>query len=205
MLELFDRGIQEREVDPRVSATIDRFLAATLVSTPLDFEALSGHFRNTRIPTKPEDAISYLERIADGVVAHSINTSSPNYMGHMTSALPYFVRPLSRLITGLNQNLVKVETAKAFTPYEREAIGDPPARLRVRRRFLSNARPGSREHAGDHDLRRNARQHHGDVDRAQRGARRRWHLRPSPVSNAQGLAKRSTTLESEDSSSSAPH
>jgi putative pyridoxal-dependent aspartate 1-decarboxylase len=41
----------------------------------------------------------------------------------MTSALPYFLLPLSKLMVGLNQNLVKIETSKAFTPLERQVIG----------------------------------------------------------------------------------
>ncbi len=40
----------------------------------------------------------------------------------MTSALPYFMLPLSRIMTALNQNLVKVETSKAFTPMERQVL-----------------------------------------------------------------------------------
>jgi glutamate decarboxylase len=40
----------------------------------------------------------------------------------MTSALPYFMLPLARLMTALNQNVVKVETSKAFTPMERQAL-----------------------------------------------------------------------------------
>jgi glutamate decarboxylase len=30
-------------------------------------------------------------------------------IGHMTSSLPYFARPLSRLVTTMNQNPVKTE------------------------------------------------------------------------------------------------
>jgi Glutamate decarboxylase and related PLP-dependent proteins len=40
----------------------------------------------------------------------------------MTSALPYFMLPLTRLMTALNQNTVKVETSKAFTPLERQVL-----------------------------------------------------------------------------------
>jgi glutamate decarboxylase len=41
----------------------------------------------------------------------------------MTSALPYFHLSLSKLLVGLNQNLVKIETSKAFTPLERQVLG----------------------------------------------------------------------------------
>ena len=53
----------------------------------------------------------------------------------MTSALPAFVDPLSRIMTTLNQNVVKLETSDAFTFLERQVLamvhrvvyGLPPA------------------------------------------------------------------------------
>jgi len=41
----------------------------------------------------------------------------------MTSALPYFMLPLSKIMIALNQNLVKTETSKSFTPLERQVTG----------------------------------------------------------------------------------
>ncbi|KXS47690.1 MAG: cysteine sulfinic acid decarboxylase (Csad), partial [Marinobacter sp. T13-3] len=38
-------------------------------------------------------------------------------------ALPYFMLPLSKIMIALNQNLVKIETSKAFTPLERQVLG----------------------------------------------------------------------------------
>src|SRR5205085_1885057 len=46
----------------------------------------------------------------------------PRFIGHMTSALPAFVGPLGRLITALNQNVVKLETSDALAFQERHAI-----------------------------------------------------------------------------------
>ncbi|MCW8883743.1 MAG: putative pyridoxal-dependent aspartate 1-decarboxylase, partial [Motiliproteus sp.] len=57
------------------------------------------------------------------VVAQSVHTASPSFIGHMTSALPYFMIPLSKIMIALNQNLVKTETSKAFTPLERQVLG----------------------------------------------------------------------------------
>ncbi|MEP1584890.1 MAG: pyridoxal-dependent aspartate 1-decarboxylase PanP, partial [Marinobacter sp.] len=37
--------------------------------------------------------------------------------------LPYFMLPLSKIMIALNQNLVKTETSKAFTPMERQVLG----------------------------------------------------------------------------------
>jgi putative pyridoxal-dependent aspartate 1-decarboxylase len=113
----------EPQVESRVSESIANFLRAALVSSDIAFEALAEEFHSSIVPEKHGEIGDYLGKLTERVVAHSVNTSSPKYMGHMTSALPFFMRPLSRLITALNQNLVKVETAKALTPYEREALG----------------------------------------------------------------------------------
>lgn len=39
-----------------------------------------------------------------------------------TTALPYFHRPLAKLVTAMNQNTVKVETSSAVTFLERETL-----------------------------------------------------------------------------------
>jgi glutamate decarboxylase len=57
------------------------------------------------------------------VVAQSVHTASPSFIGHMTSALPYFMFPLAKIMVTLNQNVVKIETSKAFTPLERQVVG----------------------------------------------------------------------------------
>ncbi|MHC5725449.1 MAG: aminotransferase class V-fold PLP-dependent enzyme, partial [Nostoc sp.] len=76
----------------------------------------------SKIPIEPADVESYLKDLGNNVVAHSIHTSSPQFIGHMTSALPCFVRPLAKLMTAMNQNAVKIETAKALSFCEREAL-----------------------------------------------------------------------------------
>ncbi len=61
--------------------------------------------------------------LLDKVVSQSVHTASPSFIGHMTSALPYFMIPLSKIMIALNQNMVKTETSKAFTPLERQVLG----------------------------------------------------------------------------------
>ncbi|MDF2692249.1 MAG: putative pyridoxal-dependent aspartate 1-decarboxylase [Labilithrix sp.] len=104
------------------AASVDTFVRAASVSSDIDFHHLAERFRSADIPDAPTSSASYFEYLKDNVLAHSVNVASPHYIGHMTSALPSFVRPLGRLLTTLNQNLVKVETSKALTPYEREAL-----------------------------------------------------------------------------------
>ena len=80
-------------------------------------------FEKASIPEDPQFVSDHTEFLLEKLVAHSVHTASPKFIGHMTSALPYFLMPLAKLMVGLNQNLVKIETSKAFTPLERNVIG----------------------------------------------------------------------------------
>ena len=80
------------------------------------------HFSSSVIPEEPTYVSDYTEFVKENLVAQSVHTAAPGFIGHMTSALPYFMLPLARLMTALNQNLVKVETSKAFTPMERQVL-----------------------------------------------------------------------------------
>ena len=112
----------EKATDARVSEIIRDFLRATGTNSEIEFPSLMANFKESRIPLDPSDVGSYLDYLAANVIPHSTRTSSPRFIGHMTSALPHFVRTLARLLTAMNQNVVKTETAKAFTPYERQVV-----------------------------------------------------------------------------------
>jgi len=75
------------------------------------------------IPEQPSFVSDHTQFLLNKLVAQSVHTSAPSFIGHMTSALPYFLMPLSKIMIGLNQNLVKIETSKAFTPLERQVLG----------------------------------------------------------------------------------
>jgi len=64
----------------------------------------------------------YFSEIKENVIDKATRVSSPNMVGHMTTALPFFHRPLSKLVTSLNQNVVKVETSATTTFLERETL-----------------------------------------------------------------------------------
>jgi len=105
-----------------ISNMVHAFANETRVSSDVSYDALTKLFMESRIPLEPEDIEQYLCDLDNRVVAHSTNTGSPRFVGHMTSKLPGFMSELAKLVVGLNQNVVKAETAKAATPYERQAI-----------------------------------------------------------------------------------
>lgn len=107
-------------------AAVD-YLCAEFLSTPsassgVPLGALVEQFSSSEVVEHPVSFAEYLDRLDRDVVRHSTRTCSPTYVGHMTSALPYFVRPLAKLVTVLNQNPVKVETAKSLSPCERQTL-----------------------------------------------------------------------------------
>jgi glutamate decarboxylase len=65
---------------------------------------------------------TYLQDLKSNLISRATRTGAPQMIGHMSSALPYFHRPLARLLTTLNQNVVKVETASTFTALERNTL-----------------------------------------------------------------------------------
>jgi putative pyridoxal-dependent aspartate 1-decarboxylase len=124
--QLFSPGggapADEEEMDARVTEMVRDFLVDETMSSGSGLERLADGFRDTRLgalPCPPDDYLDYLEA---AVVPHAMRVSSPRFIGHMTSALPFFVRPLARLMTALNQNVVKTETSRVLTFCERQAL-----------------------------------------------------------------------------------
>jgi putative pyridoxal-dependent aspartate 1-decarboxylase len=112
----------EKQIDEFVNDFSQEFLTADNANTNVDVDWIIKNFGDSKIPAQPTDFESYFQSLNENVVAHSIHTSSPQFIGHMTSALPYFVRPLAKLMTAMNQNAVKIETAKSLSFCEREAL-----------------------------------------------------------------------------------
>jgi glutamate decarboxylase len=83
---------------------------------------IAERFKEPNIREDPEDISDYMETLVRDVVTDSIHTSAPQMIGHMTSALPGYMMPLSKLLVAMNQNVVKTETAKTVTFLEREAL-----------------------------------------------------------------------------------
>jgi len=48
--------------------------------------------------------------------------ASPYFVGHMTSAIPFFMVHLKTIVAALNQNLVKIETSKVVSVVEKQVL-----------------------------------------------------------------------------------
>lgn len=110
-------------IEQKLSQDLAGFLGESIAALEKPLSEIETDFQAFQIPTTPRFVSDYTDEIMQNLVAHSVHTSAPSFIGHMTSALPYFVLPLSKMMVGLNQNLVKIETSKAFTPLERQVLG----------------------------------------------------------------------------------
>ena len=92
------------------------------IHSSITLPELSEIFNQTAVPSEPHLIKDVLSEIKNKVIAHSVKVGNPYYIGHMTSAIPYFMILLEMIIAALNQNQVKIETAKASSFVERELL-----------------------------------------------------------------------------------
>ena len=110
-------------IDKEISDNLMGFLGDRIVARERSLTAIEEDFSNPTIPEVPQFVSDYTDFVLEKLVAHSVHTSAPGFIGHMATPIPYFMLPLSRIMVALNQNLVKIETSKAFTPLERQVLG----------------------------------------------------------------------------------
>lgn len=110
-------------IDKEISDNLMGFLSDRIVARERSLTAIEEDFSTSSIPEVPQFVSDYTDFVLDKLVAHSVHTSAPGFIGHMATPLPHFMLPLARIMVALNQNLVKIETSKAFTPLERQVLG----------------------------------------------------------------------------------
>ncbi|KHT63111.1 glutamate decarboxylase [Photobacterium gaetbulicola] len=110
-------------IEKEISENLNVFLQTHIAAREKPLAEIEKDFSSADIPESPSFVSDHTHFLLDKLVAQSVHTSAPTFIGHMTSALPYFLMPLSKIMIGLNQNLVKIETSKAFTPLERQVLG----------------------------------------------------------------------------------
>lgn len=110
-------------IEQKLSQNLNEFLREHIVAEEKPLSEIEKDFSDAAIPEFPTFVSEHTQHLLDTLVSHSVHTSAPSFIGHMTSALPYFLMPLSKIMIALNQNLVKIETSKAFTPLERQVLG----------------------------------------------------------------------------------
>src|SRR4030043_1553802 len=82
------------------------------IHSSISLPELSHIFSTTAVPDEPNLIKNVLSEIKGKIIAHSVKVGNPYYIGHMISAVPYFMILMEMIIAALNQNQVKIETAK---------------------------------------------------------------------------------------------
>ncbi len=118
-----DQGSTLSQIEREISQNLEGFLQSHIVAVEKDLQEVEKDFADSKIPEQPIFVSQQADFLLDKLVSQSVHTASPSFVGHMTSALPYFMLPLSKIMIALNQNLVKTETSKSFTPLERQVTG----------------------------------------------------------------------------------
>jgi glutamate decarboxylase len=112
----------ERALDKQIGALVTNFLLARHVAADTDLATLAEEFAGSEVPDEPVMPSQYVEHLAANVVPYSNRIASPRSLAHMNQGLPYFMRPLARLLTAMNQNLTKLDASRALSLCERQAL-----------------------------------------------------------------------------------
>ncbi|NOQ25906.1 MAG: amino acid adenylation domain-containing protein [Bacteroidales bacterium] len=105
-----------------INPAIDILKPGAITMPNVSLDSIANRFKKSTAPDYPISLDEYNKILYKDILPFVINSAAPQNIGHMTSALPDFVNDFSKLISQLNQNLVKIETSKSLTFVEREAL-----------------------------------------------------------------------------------
>ncbi|MFP4452800.1 MAG: pyridoxal-dependent aspartate 1-decarboxylase PanP [Desulfobacterales bacterium] len=84
---------------------------------------LSKGYMRTDINEDPEKKLAnVITCLINETAPHAVNVASPYFVGHMTSAIPFFMVHLKTIVAALNQNPVKLETSKVVSIIEKQVL-----------------------------------------------------------------------------------
>ncbi len=91
------------------------------VTEELPLKELGRRFRDTQIGEHPEKKLAdVITDLVEDIAPYAVNVASPYFVGHMTSAIPFFMVHLKTIAAALNQNVVKLETSKIVSVLEKQ-------------------------------------------------------------------------------------
>jgi len=89
----------------------------------ISLKDLAEKFTDTLISENPEKKLAdVITDLIEVIAPHAVNVASPYFVGHMTSAIPFFMVHLKTIVAALNQNVVKIETSKVVSVIERQVL-----------------------------------------------------------------------------------
>lgn len=93
------------------------------ITEEVSLAELAQRFTNTLISKNPEKKLAdVIADLIENIAPHAVNVTSPYFVGHMTSAIPFFMVHLKSIVAALNQNVVKLETSKVVSVVEKQVL-----------------------------------------------------------------------------------
>lgn len=114
------RSWMERALDQALEILRPR--AGGKICSDVSLQELERIFHETSAPFEGMPLEQVFREAGEKVMAHSVRVADPRFVGHMTGALPFFGLLADILISALNQNLVKIETALSASFVEKQTL-----------------------------------------------------------------------------------
>ncbi len=93
------------------------------VTEEISLIKLAEEFTDTQINRDPQKKLAdVIKDIIDEIAPRAVNVASPYFVGHMTSAIPFFMVHLKAITAALNQNVIKLETSKVLSILEKQIL-----------------------------------------------------------------------------------
>lgn len=116
------------------------------ITEEISLKALSERYTNTDISDNPERKLAdVITELVRGIAPNAVNVASPYFVGHMTSAIPFFMVHLKTIVAALNQNVVKLETSKVVSIIEKQVLA------KIHRLIFDNSESFYKKHVQNTD------------------------------------------------------
>ena len=93
------------------------------ITEEASLQELAARHTDTCISSTPEKKLAdVITDLIEEIAPHAVNVASPYFVGHMTSALPFFMVHLKAIVAALNQNVIKLETSKVVSILEKQVL-----------------------------------------------------------------------------------
>ncbi len=93
------------------------------VTEAISLVKLAEDYMDTQINKNPQKRLAHvIKDIINEIAPRAVNVASPYFIGHMTSAIPFFMVHLKTITTALNQNVIKIETSKVLSVLEKQIL-----------------------------------------------------------------------------------
>ena len=93
------------------------------VTEEISLVRLAEEYTDTIINKNPQKKLGdVISDIINEIAPRAVNVASPYFIGHMTSAIPFFMVHLKAITAALNQNVIKLETSKVLSVLEKQIL-----------------------------------------------------------------------------------